>query len=256
MESTRELTTADNTGYALVCTYAGVMLLANRKVFPFALFLVIVGTLIAGKRGAIIALTIASLPVLRYVFSSRQVKLSRRVVFIVLIIVGSFIAIRYFRVYFDAAFNRFENLEEDGGSGREYIFGLYLDQFKYYSSLINQIFGHGLYAGTQGIYKFTRFQAHNDWLQLLFDFGVVGTLAYGLAFVFMLKTIIKNRKCKNRYYYMLIMSFIIWFIKSIFSSTFLIDMSSIYLYMTAAYAIAKLEQGKHKTNQVIQKELE
>lgn len=245
MDSARGLTTADNTGYALVCTYAGIMLLSNKKIFPVILFLVIVGTLIAGKRGAIIAMIVATLPILKYIFSSHQVKLGRRIIFIILIAVGCYLAIRYFSTYFDAAFGRFEHLEEDNGSGRSRVYRLYFDHFMYSSNLINQIFGHGLYAGAWASgskYAFIHVVVHNDWLELLFDFGVIGALIYSFIFIQLLLLIIRHRKNKSSYYYMLVMSFIIWFVKSIFSSTFLMDVNSIYLYMTTAYSIAKLEQ--------------
>ena len=248
INSNRGLTKADNTGYALVCTYAGIMFLTNKKVFPITLFFVIIGTVICGKRGAIIALCLATLPLLKYMFSNRQWSKGKKVVYTILMAVLALVAIRFFSTYFDATIERFQTIEESGGSGRDMVYMNYWNQFKD-SNPINQLFGHGLFAGTHSSgnkYAFTYVAAHNDWLELLFDFGVVGTIVYVWVFILMLRILIRNRKNKNKYYYMLVMSFFIWFTKSIFSSTFLMDVNSIYLFMTTAYAIAKLEQQNNE----------
>lgn len=244
------LNRADNTGYSLVCAYASVMFFVNKKTFPLSLLLVIVGTLLCGKRGAIIAMSMATLPVLIYIFMGEQIKISKKFMYIFFIVISSFFVLQQFTSYFDATLGRFERLGEDHGSGRDQIYSLYFEHFKN-SDLIHQVFGHGLSAGTYGANKpfaFTETAAHSDWLEMLYDFGIVGTLAYAIVFIQLLGIIFQNRKNKNKYYYMLVMSFIIWFIKSIVSSTFLLDISSIYLYMTTAYAISRLELDFHNCN--------
>ena len=253
VDSERGLTRADNTGYALACAYAGIMLLVNKKVFPLALFFVIVGTLICGKRGAILATSVASLPLLIYMLTNKKVKLTRRILFIVLIVIGAFVALRYFSYYFDAAIERFESIEEDEGSGRGWIYEEYLNQFLI-SKPSHQVFGHGLFAGTRPLssqYAFTHVAAHNDWLEILFDFGLIGVCTYALIFFLVLIVIIKNINNRNIYFYMLCMSFIIWMVESILSSSFLMNLDCIYLYMSAAYAIAKLESSP-KNNKTIE----
>lgn len=255
LDTDRGLDVADNTGNALVCAYAGIMLLANKKALPFAaMFLVIVGTLICGKRSAILATSAASLPLLIYMLTNKNVKFTRRFLFIVLIVIGAFVALRYFSSYFDAAIERFENIEEDEGSGRGWIYEEYWNNFLI-SKPIHQLFGHGLFAGARPLisqYAFTHVAAHNDWLEILFDFGLVGVFTYALILILVLIVIIKNINNRNIYFYMLCMSFIIWITESIFSSTFLMNMNSIYLYMSVAYAIAKLESNpkSNKTNEL------
>lgn len=244
------LNRADNTGYSLVCAYASVMFFSKKKIFPIPFLLVIIGTLVCGKRGAILAMTIATLPIVLYILMGQQIKIGRKFLYITFITLGFVLAIQHFTTYFDAAFGRFEKITEDHGSGRDQLYTLYFEHYKN-SDLMHQVFGHGLSAGTFGAnkpYAFTETAAHNDWLEMLYDFGIVGTLAYAVVFIQLLRIIVQNRKNKNKYYYMLVMSFIIWFIKSIVSSTFLLDISSIYLFMTTAYAIARLELDSHNCN--------
>lgn len=253
MDSETGLELADNTGYALVCAYAGIMFLAKKKTFPIVLFLVIVGVLISGKRGAIIAMLFATIPLLVYVFIDSKVKISKQLVFIILAAIGTFVALRYFNSYFDAAFERFENLEEDEGSGRGWVYLDYWNQFKD-SREIHQFFGHGLFAGSWSSgskYAFTDVYAHNDWLELLFDFGIVSVMTYVIIFLWMLIVIFLNIRNRTVYFYMLCMSFVIWLVKSILSSTFLMDANSVYLYMTTAFAMAKLEQERTGNKQTI-----
>lgn len=247
LNSRKELREADNVGYALLCVYASIMLFANKKVFPVALFCIMIGTLISGKRGAVIGLIVASLPLIKYVFFNRQWKGLKKMFFSILLVVGVVVALRLFGDYVSATLERFRMLEEDQGSGRGDILKYYWAHYKE-SDLLHQIFGHGLFAGTWNsgsTFAFNSKMAHNDWAELLYDFGIIGVLIYVILFVRMFLILYKNRKHKTEYYFMFEMTAIIWFLSSVFSSTFLMNINSIYLYMTAAYAISKLEQQKN-----------
>jgi len=245
LDTIRGLSYADNIGYAMLCGYSGVMLMTKRKFFPIAILLVIFGTLISGKRGAIVGMAVSTIPLIQFVRTTYTRDVIKKILFIVVVIVAAVLAMHFFGHYFDAALERFENIREDGGSGRNMVFISYWDHFKS-SNIINMIFGHGLYAGawfSGSKHAFIHVMAHNDWLELLYDFGMVSVILYALIFIKMASALIRNRKNRNAYYYMLAMSFVIWLTKSALSSTFLMDVNTIYLYMTAAYALAKLEMG-------------
>lgn len=249
LNTQRELRTADNTGYALLCVYAAIMLLIHKRIFPIALFLVVIGTFISGKRGAIVGLVVSSLPLIRYFFTSKQWKASKKIFFTVLILISVSIAIHVFGDYLSASIGRFQMLEEDHGSGRDTILKLYWQHFKE-SNLINQIFGHGVYAGiwsSGSKYAFYSKMAHNDWIEILYDFGIIGVLLYLSIFIRVFLILLRNRRNRTNYFYMLEMAFLIWFLTSIFSSTFLMNINSIYLFIILAYSIAKLEPNSSST---------
>jgi len=249
--SRRGLSVADNTGYSLVTLLAGVLFFTKKKyIFPITIFIIISGALFCGKRGAIVVLFVALLPLVKYILTSYSRNVIRKMAFIVFAILASLIAVYFFGDYFSAAMARFQKLEEDGGSGRNTMYMLYLTRF-WESDFIHELFGHGLYAGVWGNgrkYAFIGLLAHNDWLEMLYDFGIVGCFLYILIFISVFVKIWNNRKNKDNIYYMLLMSVIIWGLKSMLSSTFLMTPNSIYMLMILAYAMAKMEINNKPKN--------
>ena len=240
----RGLSVADNTGYSLVTLLAGVMLFANKKkTFLVSLFFIIVGALVCGKRGAIVALAIALLPIIKYYLTYYSRSNAKEVIMIMIAIIASYVALYLFGDFFKESLSRFDSIEEDGGSGRTDIYRLYLFHFTQ-SDFVHQIFGHGLYAGQWGKaheYAFISIVAHNEWLEMLFDFGVLGLLLYLTIFRDLSVQLWKNRHYKNTFYYMLLTSLLVFGIKSVLSATFLMSPNSIYMFMLMAYAMAKLD---------------
>ena len=240
----RGLSVADNTGYSLVTLLAGVFLFANKKkTFFLLIFLITIGSLICGKRGAIVSLVFGFIPLANYIFSSYARSFSRKFFYILICIISGLFIISIFGNYIEATYARFESLEEDGGSGRSLMYQAYLYHY-IDSDFFHQLFGHGLFAGQWGKYHrfaFINIIAHNDWLEMLFDFGLVGILIFLLFFYKFYNVIKNNRKNKNEYYYMLVVSIIVFGIKTVLSSTFFMSPTSIYMFMIISYAIAKME---------------
>ena len=240
----RGLSVADNTGYSLVTLLSGILLFVNKKsFFLISLFIIVVGALICGKRGAIIAMAVAMLPIIKYYLNYHSLSSGKEVIMIISIIIASYVAIYIFGDFINESMSRFDSMEEDGGSGRDVLYKLYLFHFLQ-SDVIHQLFGHGLFAGLWGKtheYAFSSFVAHNDWLEILFDFGVIGILLFMIIFRDIFVLLWKSRRNKGVLYFMLLVSFLIFGIKSILSSTFLMSPNSIYMFMLMAYAFAKLE---------------
>lgn len=244
LDLSRGLSVADNTGYSLVTLLPGVMLFTNKKwTFLVSLFIIIVGALFCGKRGAIVAMAIAILPIVKYYLNYYSRSSAKEVIMIIIVIIASYVALYFFGDFFNESMSRFESIEEDGGSGRTDIYRLYLDHFAQ-SDFIHQIFGHGLFAGQWGKaheYAFISIVAHNEWLEILFDFGILGILFYIFIFRDLIVQLWKNRRNKDIMYYMLLVSLLVFGIKSVLSSTFLMSANSIYMFMLMAYAMAKLD---------------
>lgn len=244
LEGQRGLSIADNMGYTLVTLFSGIMFFTKKKyAFFITIFIIATGVLISGKRGAILVLVLAAIPLIKYIFTSYTRSGYRKVFIILLVIIAGSVALYLFGDYFDASLGRFDKLQEDGGSGRNDMYLLYLNNF-WSSDTPYIIFGHGLYGGlwsTGHRYAFVHLLAHNDWLQILFDFGIIGAVIYLLIFSSIYRTIRQHRHFKDDSYYMLVIAFIVWGIKSMLSSTFLMTPNTIYLYMTVAYAIGKME---------------
>lgn len=245
MDYGRGLSIADNTGYTLVTILPAVFLISKKKwMFATSLFIIILGAIICGKRGALLALAVALIPISRYILTIYSKGSIKSIIFVIFTILAILITINWFGTFINATILRFQSLEDDGGSGRDMIYQLYFDHYAM-SDPLHQIFGHGLHAGQFGKnhrFAFIPLLAHNDWLEMLFDFGIVGICIFVTFFYNMFIMIRRSRRNKDAIYYMLVVSLLVMVFKSVLSSTFLMTPNTIYLFMLLAYAIAKLEQ--------------
>ncbi|WP_218567091.1 hypothetical protein [Bacteroides pyogenes] len=113
---------------------------------------------------------------------------------IFLIIIGVLVFILYIIdiEFVNLLLGRFLALEQDGGSGRDQLYESILTLVFYKSSNIELLFGHGL-KSTLSLFNM---YAHNDFLQLLVDFGIIGLLLYLLA---ILKLLIRTFRVRCSY---------------------------------------------------------
>lgn len=87
---------------------------------------------------------------------------------------------------FQIVANRFSQMQDDGGSGRDKIYKKLLDEFEL-SGVVNLSFGHGFSA----VEEVLGLPAHNDFLEILYDFGLIPFMVYLL---FILKILSENIK--------------------------------------------------------------
>ena len=116
-----------------------------------------------------------------------------------------------------------------------------LIKYIYEYDWIQQIFGGGFCnaptLSSRGVF------AHNDWLELLADLGVVGVLAYAYIIFGMLKLIQQAKRQNTKY--ILIMITAIWFMKTMFSMSYL-EENSFFLMMLLGYVATKLHSHGRK----------
>ncbi len=143
-------------------------------------FLALYGILIllAGKRSVFIAYIICVIIYLSFVLLSnrnkRKVGVSlKRFAFISIVFVVIFVILSNFSSQFEYIMNRFQNIEDDGGSGRDVIYAALFGDVSS-SDFLSLFWGHGYYA------VLNRFQigAHNDFLEIFYDYGIVALLLY------------------------------------------------------------------------------
>lgn len=153
----------------------------------FAVFMV-------NKRTALISFVIALIVYL--LINSYTKEKSKFLGTLKTIIIATVAVILFYHIskYFDDKYNlhiyyRLFRLAEDGGSGRDKIYQNVWEGFKN-SSFTQQLFGHGMKTAAQiggaG-------QAHNDFLEILYDYGVMALLSvvvfYGSLIVEMTRLI-------------------------------------------------------------------
>lgn len=130
----------------------------------------------SAKRSILIAYSISlSLFILHHTFLNNRKGKSFKSVFIVLIIfIVAYSFINNNNSAIDNILSRFQGIKEDNGSGRTELYSILLDSFRS-SPFVSQLFGHGYRSSIDAL---DGIPAHNDFLQILYDFGVVSLFVY------------------------------------------------------------------------------
>lgn len=168
------------------------------------------------KRGGLFAFLAG---VIVYVFCKQLVsKKSIAFSFIILsltlitLLIGLIYSIDWFE---SDVIERFNNIKDDGGSGRIDIWQLVIQNISD-SDIVSFLSGHG-YLSVRILTKSAGLPAHNDFLEIFYDFGVIGIILYAIAWISLIrKTIILLFK-KSEFAPILAMLVIIFFILSMLS---------------------------------------
>lgn len=116
---------------------------------------------------------------------------------------------------------RIEDTLEGDTSNRTRIYGAALRSWINAPSFLNLIFGYG----TDGTLSQIGIRAHNDWLEILVDYGILGVVMYLSFFICLIKAAWRS-KGNPRLFYALLSVFFIWLSKSIYSMGFTNDIFS------------------------------
>ena len=171
--------------YYILTLLPFVLALKNKKIKVFLVLVVSISCLLTTKRTALIALVLSLL--VYFDIESRKTKINwlirfiRILLFVCVIIAGIYLAQDIFGI---EIIDRMIGLKDDGGSYRSYIYEVVWDKYKE-SSLLDQIFGRGFNAVRYTMDIKTGYEhignavsAHNDFLEVLVDYGMVGLAMY------------------------------------------------------------------------------
>lgn len=201
--------------------------------------------LISFKRGAMIAATTALIIIIwQLIFNTDRVlqKSRKKLVYLTLsaVIFLLFIMI----MYWDVLMFRFTG-DTGGGSGRLSMWQMIVDNWKE-GGLIRQIFGFGFFK-VQDLMTEIRgvpYFAHSDWIQLLYDHGMLGVLIYFLLIIFYIaerKTVLLFAPEMFSSY---IASISIWILKSAWSGVYLTK-HSVLLFLIAGFILGFAYRKKY-----------
>lgn len=229
----------NNAGYFLVATIPYIpFLIKKKKIIGVTIFVLVAVLIIASaKRGAIVCLIASMLFMLAYYLKTHRVTIKRLVVILLLLLISAIF------VYFTVASNEYLMLRiiktQDEGIGQRSI--AYATLWQYWISETNIfkfLFGNGM---AQSVAVWGNY-AHNDWLELLIDNGLVGAIIYMLFFISAFAYI---RKMKIEYVYKLsaYLCLIILLLKTIFSMGYT-DMQNVMFCLLFGMIIGKNENLK------------
>ena len=210
---------------------------ASRTQFKTEMYvsiLLIAATMISFKRTSMLAIgfALAAYFYLKY-GKGNSIKMKATFIYCIILLV---IAVLIMNVYTNGRlFDRFLEIESTGGNGRERIWqktwNVFVD-----SPLLNKLFGHGHNMLNERIYR----SAHNDFLEVLYDYGLCFSVLY-VSFVLKMFGAILFAKKKKMSYYPLFMGFFgLFMVISMFSHALLYSYVAfpIFSLLGALYAKA------------------
>lgn len=200
---------------------------------------------ISMKRGAIL---IGAICILYFVFSAlRNLKGKQKFGIIMLTIISSIAIIGVIQnmIETNEYFNyRIEQTLEGDSSNRDIIYAKYWNHIQNEQSPFLLLFGNGANATL----TIGNNYAHNDWLEIAINNGLIGVVIYIAYFIGIIKDYIKSRK-RLKYYYSnsLLMSILILLSTSLFSMSY----GSIEISQTLAMGFVLAAINRSPYNNII-----
>lgn len=215
--STREEFT-NNIGYSFVALFPLLLLCNKKPLLQYILaFICICGIIMSMKRGA---MAVGTCCFIYFIYTALKSTKGYAKALIVLISIVAIIATYYYVVNMletsDYFVRRINDTLEGNASARNIIYARLWNTFINEPNLLKVLFGRGANATlTVGINY-----AHNDWLELLTNQGILGVIVYINYFVAILKDARRLRGINTLYSHVLYISFFILFLKTIFSMSY------------------------------------
>lgn len=207
----------NNMGYLFVALIPSVALFRNKSLLQYGMMIFCMAFIVLGmKRGAIIVGVLLMLYFLYFNYRYHQSMSKTKVLFFfALIVIAAVYIVQYMMETSDYFMARIAQTEEGGSSGRDAIYEHFWNHFKNETDNVKFIFGNGANA-TLGIYIN---YAHNDWLEIAINQGVLGLVTYAFYWLCFLKTI-WNTKHNKTARLVLSLAFISFFVETIFSMSY------------------------------------
>ena len=159
--------------YFSLCLLPFVLMISkNKKIKMLAIIGMFFAVFFSNKRTGLIAFVLAFIVyklIDEYINNPQNiVRLIKSIVLTAIILLAFYYVGSYFDNKYDfRIFARLENLTEDGGSGRIEIYSAIWREYKN-SFFLDKLIGQGLFATN----SLTGFNAHNDFLEVLYDYGI------------------------------------------------------------------------------------
>jgi len=203
----------NNAGYSFLAIIPALICCDRKGLLQYGYLLVCIAMVFfAMKRGAIMITSIVvALLLFRNIKHSSGKAKWWYVIGVLILCVIMYKVIGYMLSNSDYFIQRIEDTRNGDTSGRNEIYGPLWRHFIDNISVIPVLFGEGAWATT----KITFTAAHNDWLEILIDQGVLGIiifLTYNISFV----RSIRRMNC-DRAKFAMLLTFIIVFMRTFFS---------------------------------------
>jgi O-antigen ligase len=170
----------------------------NKLVKPLLVILFLFVIFLSVKRTALLSglLFLIFLILIQLTKSKRLLgKLGTWVGIIIIALVSFFIISRNYSESVEVVVERFADVDDDGGSGRDVVYDLVLDGISQ-SDIDGVIFGNGYDAVSK---KLIGHPAHNDFLEIIYDNGIIVVMFYIIFIILLIRQVIKRKRLKQQY---------------------------------------------------------
>lgn len=207
------------------------LILKNKTLKNISICLVFFAVFFSGKRTGLLAFVLAFVVYMiidEYLSSRKNLISIFKTLFIIIVVLLLFYFISY---YFDEQYSlgiykRLNNLFEDGGSGRDVIYKTVWESYKE-APVFYKLFGHGM-AATGEI---TLAYAHNDFLEILYNYGLIALIMIVVFYLQLIKRIFVMIRVQSPYAAAYAAAIVICLFLSMFSF-----MLIFYTYVTCVLA--------------------
>lgn len=224
----------NNTGYLFLCLVPAICVFQKKPLYQYlGLTVLIIFAISSMKRGAILGVAISAAV---FLFKGMKDASNSRKFFVVLL---SGIAMYFVMDYLqdmmtnsDYFMARLNNTLEGDSSGREDMYSYLWNAFINDTNPFYFLFGRGAYGTVSVIGNL----AHNDWLEILTNQGVIGVCIFSYFIMCFYKSFNKLDK-QSTVYKMLMFSFFVFTYKTIMSMSY--DSMPIYLTTIIGFALSE-----------------
>jgi len=223
----------NNIAYSFVSLLPFVFLIKNRIISMSFMILIIFFIISGVKRGAIIAGSIGL--VFYFYYLIKKIENRNKIIgFLSVIIIISSVTAFAYKTSLSNEFmiNRMVSILEGNTSGRLGIYDSIFNEWYNSDNILNLVFGFGFAASvdiTDGNY------AHNDWLELLSNYGILGICIYAFLFYTALKLCFKKEWHFDKRILMVTIT-LIWFFTSLISMRYT-SLSGIFQSILLGYLV-------------------
>ena len=231
-----------NAAYFFVMLIPFLFFIGKRNIYSFiTLFALLFLTIQGAKRGAIITSIIGAFCYLLYHFiiTSKTNRLKSYIALFTGVLLLSVSAIYVYQTN-EFLVGRMIAITE-GGSGRGLIYKNLLTAWYNSNDIITYLFGYGFVATIE--HSGTGVLAHNDWLELLVNFGLTGVIIYLALFIFMLSFALNN-KFPLQYRLAMASLTLMWFAQTLFSMYYT-SSSSVISMVIFGYILGSTQYQKN-----------
>lgn len=236
----------NNTAYLFVSLIPFVFFLSKKKILSVIGLLILVFFIIQGaKRGALVTAAIGVIVFAYYQFINTPPNKRRQGYVIALVGLCFMVA---FTVHFiesnEFLIHRMQEIPK-GASGRDIIYTNLLMAWYNSDSILNYVFGFGFVATIQK--SGAGNLAHNDWLELLINFGLFGVVIYLILFLSIARYVLNPIIPKT---YRLVMLAVagMWFLQTLFSMYYTASSTAITMvvlgYLVGIKSMGSNQQSK------------